>query len=275
MPELPEVETIMRALKPFVEGRKVVRVEARVERLRRKLELVGNPDLIDRRIVSFYRRAKYMLAELSGCRVLLLHLGMTGSCRIDACTDPLRPHDRVVFDLDDGRSWRFHDPRRFGQVEVHRLPAPGALPACLPPLAPEPLSDAFDVGWLRQVCRGRQRPIKNLIMDNAMVVGVGNIYASESLFRAGIRPQTAAGKLRANRVRRLHAAIREVLTAAIEFGGTTIINFTGVDGSEGKFRRHLNVYDREAERCLRCRRGIIRRLVMAGRSTFFCPVCQR
>jgi formamidopyrimidine-DNA glycosylase len=275
MPELPEVETVVNALRPYIEGRRIDSVTCMVDRLRRPLDLVGNRKLIGQEILSVWRRAKYILAELSGNHVLLLHLGMTGSFRIEPQGQECRPHDRVRLDLDDGMSWRFHDPRRFGQIEVLPISGPGALPDALPTLAPEPLSDAFDVDWLRAACRGRLRPIKNLIMDNALVVGVGNIYASESLFRAGIHPQQPAGELSLPRLRRLHAAIREVLREAISFGGTTIINFAGVDGSEGSFWRELHVYGRDGLPCLCCKRGKIRRLVMAGRSSFFCPVCQR
>ena len=275
MPELPEVETVVRAARPHLVGRRIVRVRTRVARLRAPLRLEGNRALLGQRIVAVRRRAKNILVELANRQVLLLHLGMTGTFRIEADAGQPRPHDRVIFYLDDGRRWVFEDPRRFGHIALCAIPRPGATPACLAGLAPEPFAAEFSVPWLAAACRGRQRPIKNVIMDNALVVGVGNIYASESLFRAGIHPATPAGRLTRPRLAGLHAAIRQVLRAAIRAGGTTIINFHGVDGEEGRFWRRLRVYDRTGERCRRCRRGRVRRTVMAGRSTYHCPVCQR
>ena len=275
MPELPEVETVVRAVRPHLVGRAVTAVTTTVERLRTPLRLAGDRRLLGRAIVDVRRRAKYVIAELDGGHALLLHLGMTGSFRIQPAAAGLSVHDRVSFALDDGNTWVFCDPRRFGQAEVHALPRPGGEPACLADLGPEPLGPDFDVDWLQHACRGRRRPIKNLIMDQDVVVGVGNIYASEALFRAHIRPMTAAGRLSRARLRRLHTAIREVLHEAIAAGGTTIINFKTVDGSEGLFRRALRVYQRTGERCRRCGRGRIRRLVQSGRSSYYCPVCQR
>ncbi len=276
MPELPEVEVITRALRPHLLGRQIIRVETLVDKLRRPLTLARAPELLNRKIVAVRRRAKYILVEFENLpKLLLLHLGMTGSFRLDAPGVEYRRHDRIIFHLDNGKTWRFHDPRRFGHAALYPLTEPGGLPDAMPPLAPEPLEDEFTQEWLEQVCRNRQKPVKNLLMDNALVAGVGNIYASETLSRAGIRPDTPAGKLTRPRLARLRRAIREVLAESIEAGGTTISDFQGVDGSEGLFRRQLRVYGKAGERCGECRRGVIRKLTMSGRATYFCPVCQR
>ncbi len=275
MPELPEVETVKRALAPHLLDRRICDIRTFSPTLRTPLAIAGHSDLIGQVIVDIRRRAKYMIWELQNCHALMFHLGMTGSFRIEAGPFDRQKHDHILIALDNHTTVCFNDPRRFGQAEHHVLPRAGAEPECLSGLAPEPLSDDFDLRWFRKICRDRQRPIKNLIMDNSCVVGVGNIYASEALFRAGIRPTAPAGGLSAARRRRLHASIRAVLADAIEAGGTTIINFQTVDGSEGRFRCHLDVYGKARERCGSCHRGIIRHTVMAGRSTFFCPICQR
>jgi formamidopyrimidine-DNA glycosylase len=271
------VETVTRALRPHLVGRRIVRTEAHVARLR-----VGQPfDIGERReilgspVVAVRRRARYCLVELANQWVIIVHLGMTGSCRLVPIGTPRQRHEHVLWELDDGVSWRFADPRRFGAILAERLPAPGADPACLGHLGPEPLSDDFTAAFLYRTSRGCRGPIKLWLMDNARVVGVGNIYASEALYRAGIRPTRPAGSLSRPRCARLVAAVREVLAEAIAAGGTTIIDFKTVDGSEGRFIRELAVYDRAGEPCRRCTGGPIRRLVQGGRSTYFCPTCQR
>jgi len=275
MPELPEVETVRRALQPHLTGRRILHVECHAETLRRPLDLVGRPELMGARVLELRRRAKYMLAELDSGFALLLHLGMTGRCHVDGPDVAPRPHDRVSWSLDDGRIWRLEDARKFGLAELHRLPEPGADPAILSDLGPEPLSPDFGAGYLREVCRGRRLAIKALLMDGKAVAGIGNIYASEACFRARIRPATPAGRISLARLQRLAGAVREVLVEAIDAGGTTISDFAAPDGSEGSFRTRLDVYGRDGEPCDRCREGGIRRLVIAGRSTFDCPRCQR
>ena len=206
---------------------------------------------------------------------LLIHLGMTGSWRLESSHTDRQKHDHVEFFLLDNEVLRFNDPRRFGFILISPLARSGDEPAELPTLAPEPLSEAFDLVWLQQACSKRQKPIKNLLMDNALVVGVGNIYASEALFRAGIRPTVKAARLTKPRLKKLHAAIIEVLEEAIAAGGSTIKNYTSLNSQEGNFSRDLMVYDRTGELCKKCRKGYINRTVIGGRSTFYCPVCQR
>jgi formamidopyrimidine-DNA glycosylase len=276
MPELPEVETVAIALRPHLVGRRLVRFCARVQRLREPLDIAALSRLEGEQVTAVYRRAKYLLVEFGAQRlVLLIHLGMSGSLRLAPAFDPPAAYEHVGWELDNANLLRLRDPRKFGLVRVAAIAAPGELPALLDGLGPEPLGAEFGARYLAAACRGRRRPIKNLIMDNCIVVGVGNIYASEALFCAGIRPQTAAGNLSPTRIERLVAAIRAVLAAAIAAGGTTISDFTGVDGRAGYFSRELQVYGRAGERCRRCRRGIIRRQVLGGRSSYYCPVCQK
>lgn len=277
MPELPEVETICRALKPRLEGRTVQAVVVRTEKLRLQLDETALRDCcVGRTIEQIRRRGKYLIVELSDTRALLIHLGMTGAFRVCSQDEPVRVHEHVVWDLPGNSSWRFADVRRFGSVQPCMLSAPGTDPDCLPCLGPEPLGDAFTAEYLHAACRDRKRPIKNLIMDQNVVVGVGNIYASEALFRSRIHPRRASLRLSRETCERLVAAIRDVLTEAIAHGGTTISDFRQVDGTEGKFRLRLEVYGRAGEKCPRCgTRGDIRRVVLAGRSSFYCPRCQR
>ena len=274
MPELPEVETVTNALRPHLVGRCITNVEAHTAQLRTPVVVHQHPEICGATIIAVRRRAKYMLVELDRCLVILVHLGMTGSCRIVTASSSSVEHEHIVVYLDDGMTWRYRDPRRFGMFEVHLIDKEGVTPECLTGFGPEPLAAEFTAKYLRNVCRQRQKPIKNLVMDNACVVGVGNIYASESLYRARIHPGTPAARLSAVRCERLVTAVRQVLQDAIDAGGTTISDFQTVDGSEGKFSRHLDVYDRAGEPCHACSRDI-RRVVMAGRSTFYCPACQR
>jgi formamidopyrimidine-DNA glycosylase len=274
MPELPEVETVVRALRPYVVDRRIEGVSASGLRLRHEVVLHRDSSLIGSRIASVRRRAKYVLLDVGEGRAIMFHLGMSGSFRVEAKDDEWIKHDHVVIDLDNGASVRFNDPRRFGMARVVNLGDDGN-PIDLAHLGPEPLTEAFSLPYLVETCRGKTKPIKNLVMDNSAVVGVGNIYASESLFRAGIRPTAKAGAIGRKRLGRLVEAIRTVLKDAIEDGGSTIKSFGGVNGSEGKFQQRLDVYGKDGERCGRCLRGIVRKLVQAGRSSYFCPICQR
>ncbi len=277
MPELPEVETIVRSLRPHLRGAVIRDVAAPSGRLRHPVDVEAlRSACCGQAIVELRRRAKYILVDLSSGTALVLHLGMTGAFRVVPSAAPAAPHERVVWLLEDGRSWRFMDPRRFGSVQVCTSPGADGLPAALAGLGPEPLEAGFDGEYLYRRTRGRDRPIKNHIMDQAEVVGVGNIYASEALFRAGISPRRRCGTLSRKALERLATAIREVLSEAIAAGGTTIDDFRDIDGSEGHFAVNLQVYGRPGQDCLRCGlAGGIRRLVQAGRSTYCCPRCQR
>ena len=270
MPELPEVETTRRGIAPHVEGRRVAGVEVRQPRLRKPVTPRLAARLTGRSIDRVERRAKYLLLR-SDEGSLIIHLGMSGNLRLVEPGTPPGPHDHVDIRFEGGRMLRYTDPRRFGMVLwTQREPAEHEL---LAQLGPEPLTDAFDGERLFQLSRGRRGSVKAFIMENRVVVGVGNIYASESLFLAGIHPKRAAGKIARERYDRLAETIKAVLARAIEAGGTTLRDFVGGDGKPGYFAQQLNVYGREGEPCPSCATPI-KRLTLAQRSTYYCPRCQ-
>jgi formamidopyrimidine-DNA glycosylase len=231
MPELPEVETIRRGLEPEVLGRRITRVVVRERRLRWPIPEGLEAQLRGRRIERAERRAKYLVLGLDNGDRLLLHLGMSGRIWVLEPAQPLVKHDHVDIELDSGRLLRFHDPRRFGAI----LPWPAAEAGHLliDGLGPEPFSDAFDGDYLYRLSRGRSAAVKNFLMDGRVVVGAGNIYAAESLFRARIRPGRAAGRVSRAEYRELAARVREVLGEAIVQGGTTLRDFAGAKGEAG------------------------------------------
>lgn len=269
MPELPEVETTRRGIAPHLLGRRVVGWQVRNGALRWPVRL---PDALrGQPVVDVGRRGKYLLVEVP-TGTLILHLGMSGSLRVLPAGTRPRKHDHVDFEVDSGVLLRFNDPRRFGSIHFHDAGA-GDHPL-LSRLGVEPLTDAFTGAWLKRAARGRRVAVKNLIMDARVVVGVGNIYASEALFLAGIRPTAAAGRVTLAAYDRLAAAVRQVLTDAIGMGGTTLRDFVDHDGQPGYFRQSLYVYGREGLPCKRC--GTRLRGVRLGqRASVFCPNCQR
>lgn len=275
MPELPEVETVLRALKPNLENDQFVNIITYVPKLREVLDLDDRPEFLNQKITSLIRRAKYIILHLENGFGLILHLGMTGSWRLESTSIQRQKHDHVEFYLLSGLVLRYNDPRRFGQIVVFEPSDNIYEHKLLMNLGPEPLTDNFNSKYLVKACKNKKKPIKSLIMDNAMVVGVGNIYASESLFRAGISPLLPAGKISSTRLKKLSQAIKEILADAIEAGGSTIKDYASLNGEEGYFSRRLMVYGKVGEKCLSCSRGIIRQIYQAGRSTFYCPVCQR
>jgi len=269
MPELPEVETTLRGIRPYLEGQVLRDVVVRERRLRWPVS-EALLTMRDRQVLGLRRRAKYLLIELEGGE-LLIHLGMSGTLRVVDESVPLRKHDHVDLRLGSGKVLRFNDPRRFGSV----LFQPGSEPhELLAKLGPEPLSDAFNGDWLFERSRGRKVAVKSFIMDNATVVGVGNIYAQESLFLAGIHPSRAAGKISRARYQQFAEAIKAVLAKAIEAGGTTLKDFTKADGQPGYFAQSLNVYGRAGEPCLNCK-ALLKADRHGQRSTSYCPQCQR
>ncbi|EHQ51447.1 MULTISPECIES: bifunctional DNA-formamidopyrimidine glycosylase/DNA-(apurinic or apyrimidinic site) lyase [Ectothiorhodospira] len=270
MPELPEVETTRRGIEPHLTGRRITGVVVRQPRLRWPIPDSLPRQILERRIHGVDRRGKYLLLDC-GDITLLVHLGMSGSLRIVENDSPPRLHDHVDLALDSGKTLRLHDPRRFGALLCFD-PREGPHPL-LAELGPEPLGDQFDGDYLHRQTRRRRTAIKSLIMDSHVVVGVGNIYASESLFLAGIRPRRAAGRITRAEAFRLVEAIRAVLTASIEQGGTTLRDFVHEDGSHGYFSQQLRVYGRAGLPCLRCGTAI-RQVVVGQRSTFYCPHCQ-
>ena len=274
MPELPEVETVRRALNAGLSGHEFVRIETFVPALRLSLEPLRDTALLRRNIITVRRRARYLIIEMADRYALVLHLGMTGTLRIVPAAVPRLKHEHVVFHLENGDTFRLEDPRRFGFIAPCRLDTPAADPAMLAGLGPEPLSDAFTPEYLHAAFAGRKTRVKSALMDNAIVVGVGNIYANESLFRSGINPLTPAGEVRLKQCRVLVDKVRDTLSRAIAAGGTTVSDFKGVDGTEGKFSQQLQVYGKDGEPCPLCGTEI-RRVVIGGRGTFYCPKCQK
>lgn len=271
MPELPEVETTRRGLLPQLLGRRIESVVLRRGGLRWPFPDDLAEVLVGSRILGIKRRAKYLLVELDRAERLLLHLGMSGVLRTVLHDTPLRAHDHVDLVLDGPYRLRFHDPRRFGCMDLVRADQTHPL---LAELGPEPLSDDFDGNWLYGWSRDRRMAVKPWIMDQRVVVGVGNIYAAEALFAAGIAPQRAAGRISRDRYEALAAAIKRILTAAIERGGTTLRDFLSPDGLPGYFEQELLVYGRGGELCRRCGH-LLREGTLGQRATVWCSRCQR
>lgn len=270
MPELPEVETTRRGITSAVTGVRVKNVILRQPSLRWPVPESLVRELPGKTIGSVRRRAKYLLFG-AGDHVLMIHLGMSGRLRLVPSDAPAARHDHLDIQLDSGWMMRYHDPRRFGSA--HWFPGPADLHPLLAHLGPEPLDDAFDGERLHRLSRGRRASVKTFIMNSSVVVGVGNIYASEALHMARIHPARAAGRISLSRHRLLADAIRAVLARAIEAGGTTLRDYVGVDGGQGWFQLELAVYGKAGQPCPRgC--GKIRMTVIGQRASYFCPGCQ-
>jgi len=268
MPELPEVETTVRGLAHVLEGRRIARVEARRPDLRRALPEDLGQRLTGARVIRLRRRAKYGVIDTDRGDSLVFHLGMSGHWRIDP-GETLK-HDHFILETDDGRRLALNDARRFGSLDLvptADLPDWPAFKA----LGPEPLE--LDARELKKRLASRTAAIKLLLLDQRIVAGLGNIYVCEALFRAGINPRRAGGSVSLERLKRLVTAIHEVLDEAIAAGGSTLRDFASPDGELGYFSKSFSVYDREGQAC-RCG-GTVKRIVQGGRSTFYCPACQR
>ncbi|MCP5089235.1 MAG: bifunctional DNA-formamidopyrimidine glycosylase/DNA-(apurinic or apyrimidinic site) lyase [Rhodobacteraceae bacterium] len=289
MPELPEVETVKRGLEPVMLGRVIARADIRRPDLRRPFPEQMGERLKGARVEGMRRRSKYILVDLSSAETLLIHLGMTGRMLIAPPTEGCRQatgefhhnhpapekHDHVVLDMEDGTRITFNDARRFGvmdltptnQVDQHKL---------LQALGPEPLGNAFDEPYLVAKLKGKNTPVKSALLDQRIVAGLGNIYVCEALYRAGISPLAKAGKLSSKRASALVPVIRKVLAEAIESGGSSLKDYRQTDGELGYFQHSFSTYGREGETCNtpNCT-GIIHRIVQSGRSSFYCPRCQR
>jgi formamidopyrimidine-DNA glycosylase len=268
MPELPEVETTVRGLAHVLEGRLIERVEARRPDLRRALPVDLGQRLTGARVVGLRRRAKYGLIDTDRGDTLVFHLGMSGHWRIDP--SEAGKHDHFVIETEEGRRLALNDARRFGSLDLVRT---GELPQwpTFKALGPEPLDvDALE---LKRRLAGRSAPIKLLLLDQRIIAGLGNIYVCEALHRSGIHPRRAGGSVSLERLKRLVPAIHDVLAEAIEAGGSTLRDFASPDGELGYFSKSFAVYDREGQAC-RCG-GTVKRFVQGGRSTFYCPQCQR
>lgn len=287
MPELPEVETLRRGLMPWIEGQRILGVQLNRPDLREPLPARMAERLKGARLLALRRRAKYLLADLSSGEVMLLHLGMSGRVLLSGqalSASPLanyyhehpaaQKHDHVVMDFENGVRLTFNDPRRFGLIDLFPAGAEAGHPR-LAHLGPEPLAPAFDGPALAARLKGKKGPVKPVLMDAGVLAGVGNIYASEALFRAGIHPERPAGGLSARECQRLAGAIRDVLAAALEAGGSSLRDFQQADGALGLFQHRFQVYDREGAACAKPRcKGQITKIVQSGRATYFCPQCQ-
>jgi formamidopyrimidine-DNA glycosylase len=269
MPELPEVEITRRGIAPLVVGRTVERVVLRRRDLRWPIPHALSSTLTGQRIDAVERRAKYLLLRTRAGSALL-HLGMSGSLSITDPAVPPRRHDHYDIVFDSGTALRCNDPRRFGCLLWQQ---PGDVHPLLRGLGPEPLSNDFDGDWLWARSRGRRAAVKPFLMDQAIVVGVGNIYASEALFIAGVHPKRAAGAISRRRYARVAAAVRSVLEYAIACGGTTLRDFLAPDGARGFFKQELLVYDRAGHPCKRCG-AMIRAQTIGQRRSYWCPRCQ-
>ncbi|NNK78946.1 MAG: bifunctional DNA-formamidopyrimidine glycosylase/DNA-(apurinic or apyrimidinic site) lyase [Litoreibacter sp.] len=283
MPELPEVETVRRGLLPVLEGKTILKAEVRRPDLRWPFPENMAERLTGMRVLRLRRRSKYILADLSSQETLIIHLGMSGRMLIDGTatadfhSNPVLPdkHDHVILHTDAPARVTFNDARRFGamdlapteQVEAHWL---------LGKLGPEPLGNAFNENYLVARFKGRNTPVKSALLDQRIVAGLGNIYVCEVLHRTGISPKRKAGKIGVDRVQSLVPAIRDVLNEAISSGGSSLRDYRQADGELGYFQHNFTVYDREGQGCTRAGcDGEIARVVQSGRSSFYCPVCQR
>ncbi len=271
MPELPEVETTLRGIAPFLQDSRVTKIIIRNPNLRWKVNDNLPNILKNQKVIGICRRAKYLLLKFD-IGTLMIHLGMSGSLRVLDNNKPAEKHDHIDICLNNGHIIRFRDPRRFGSciwvetdIEQHPL---------LAKLGPEPLSAIFHSGYLFNSTRGRKRAIKQHIMDNHIVVGVGNIYASEALFAAGINPTMKSHKISKKATEALTFEITNILKAAILQGGTTLKDFSNSDGNPGYFAQHLNVYGRKGEPCHKCGTSI-RQITQGQRSSYYCPKCQK
>lgn len=283
MPELPEVETVRRGLAPVMEGVVIAHAEVNRPDLRWPFPERMAERLIGQRVERLRRRSKYVLADLSSGETLLIHLGMSGRMLISG--DPLgqfvhehpaaEKHDHVVFHMENGARITFNDPRRFGAMDLMKT-AEEADHKLLTVLGPEPLSNDFHEAILVEAFKGRNMPVKSALLDQRIVAGLGNIYVCETLFRAGISPAQKAGRIAAPRVASMVPIIRKVLAEAIEAGGSSLKDFRQADGELGYFQHSFDVYGREGEPCRAqgCD-ATVTRIVQSGRSSFYCPQCQR
>jgi formamidopyrimidine-DNA glycosylase len=281
MPELPEVETVRRGLAPVMTGRRIAGVTQRRADLRFPLPADMPGRLEGARVLDVGRRAKYLVLETDHDLALIMHLGMTGRFTIggtrlgefvhETGADPR--HEHVVFELDDGARIGFSDPRRFGFMDLWPSGELAAYPA-FADLGPEPMAEAFGGRYLRAAFARKASPVKAALLDQSVVAGLGNIYVCEALFRAGVHPARAAGRIGPARLDRLAEEVRQVIAEAIAAGGSSISDFAAADGSLGYFQHTFRVYGREGEACPSCG-GPIRRVVQSGRSSFFCGKCQK
>ncbi len=282
MPELPEVETVREGLKLYLEGQTIAKVDIFTSKLRWMLPTHLAQSLSEQTITAISRRGKYLLLEVSNGNYLIIHLGMSGSFAIHSThgfphyiSEKRHQHDHVVFHLLNGTVITYNDPRKFGMMDLvagHNLRTYPRLKL----LGMEPLGNGFDEVYLTKQLKKRTSPVKNVLLDQKVIAGIGNIYASESLWRAGISPMQKANRVTHKKVGNLVIAIREVLNDAIKSGGSTLRNYRSIAGNLGYFQHQFSVYDQEGKPCKtpNCT-SLIKRIVQTGRSTFYCPSCQK
>jgi len=283
MPELPEVETVMRGLAPSMEGAVISKAQINRPDLRWPFPDRMSERLAGQRVERLRRRSKYILADLASGETLLIHLGMSGRMLVSG--DPLgqfvhdhpqaEKHDHVVLDMDNGARITFNDPRRFGAMDLLDT-ATAEDSKLLSVLGPEPLGNQFSEDYLTAAFKGKNTPVKSALLDQGIIAGLGNIYVCETLYRAGISPKRKASQIAGRKVATLVPIIREVLSDAIEAGGSSLKDFRSAGGELGYFQHRFDVYDREGAPCKRegCD-GVVARIVQSGRSSFYCPRCQR
>lgn len=273
MPELPEVETVCRGLENNIIGKKITSVFISDKKLRLPFPTNFSTNLKERKIISVRRRARYIIIELEQKLSILVHLGMTGKIIYQTKIPKLTTHDHCLITFSDKTSIIYNDPRRFGLIDLmetnniqnHKM---------LKNLGPEPLSEEFNTKYLHSKLKNKQMNIKTAMMDNEIVVGVGNIYINESLFQTGISPLTAAGSLKLDQLEKLISNIKKILEKAIKLGGSTLRDYVNLHGDVGGFQFNFAVYGREKQKCIVCD-GIIKKIKQNGRSSFYCPKCQQ
>ena len=283
MPELPEVETVMRGLAPSMEGGAIASVDVHRPDLRWPFPENMAARLAGQEVLRLRRRSKYILADLASGESLLVHLGMSGRMTVSGDPlgqfahnhPPLEKHDHVIIHMQSGARIAFNDPRRFGAMDLLTTATADAHPL-LAKIGPEPLGNSFDENYLYDAFKNRRSPVKTALLDQRIVAGLGNIYVCEVLHKTGISPTTQAGKISRKRVATLVPAIRDVLQDAIEAGGSSLKDFRSAGGELGYFQHRFKAYDREGETCVNegCK-GTIKRITQSGRSTFYCNMCQR
>ena len=273
MPELPEVETVCRSLRPHLLGRRIERIDVRERRLRVPVDVARVGLLVGKRIESVDRVAKYILLRLNDPSVWLFHLGMSGKLICTAGSTPRQKHDHIVVDLDDGLQLRYHDPRRFGLAMVTHAGDLAGLPQ-LRRLGVDPFGQTLTGEYLFSFTRASERRIRDLLLDQQIVAGLGNIYANEVLARVRVKPTTRAWRLTRKQVGMIAAAIPELLHDAIHWCGTSFSDYRDADDKSGEFQNHLRVYDRDGEPCRVCP-STIKRVAIGNRSAFYCPTCQK
>ncbi|MDD3155798.1 MAG: bifunctional DNA-formamidopyrimidine glycosylase/DNA-(apurinic or apyrimidinic site) lyase [Victivallaceae bacterium] len=274
MPELPEVETIRTALDQVLTGRVIVKVEIFSPAMRTSLKPLLDAKLEGRTICAIRRRGRYLALDLNPAGTLVMHLGMSGVVRVEPLSVPRRKHEHVFMHLDDGMVFRFECARRFSILEYALPPAAGADLAHFAKLGVEPLSEAFNAQMFYRKIHKSHAPVKVLLMDNSIVTGIGNIYAAETLFASGVRPSRKGCRVTQKEAAAIVESAKRVLRRAIAAGGSTIHSYRHVDGSEGKFAQELAIYGREGESCPVCA-AKIRKVELGGRSSCYCPHCQK